>query len=234
MMFRNRSEAGRRLAKALAHYKKDDPLVLALPRGGVAVAVEIALALNAALDLILVRKLGVPWQPELAMGAVVDGEHPYVVRNEDILAQINLTGEEFREICERELDEIERRRRLYLQGLPREDVEGRTVIVVDDGIATGATTRAALLAVRNQRPRWLVLAVPVAPASTLEELSPETNDIVCLSSPEPFYSIGQFYEDFRQISDKEVIAMLSKVSKAAQVPRTEDAPPAFPHGVPGR
>jgi len=222
MIYENRAEAGRRLAAALVQYKKDDPLILALPRGGVAVAAEIALALDAPLDLILVRKLGVPWQPELAMGAVVGGSQPYVVRNEDILSQIHLPEEQFRAICERELDEIERRRELYLKELPRADIAGRTVIVADDGIATGATTRAALLAIRKQTPRWLVLAVPVAPVSTLEELSPETDEIVCLSSPEPFYSIGQFYEDFHQVSDKEVIAILSQV-RASQTPRREDA-----------
>lgn len=222
MIFQDRAEAGRKLAKALAHYKEDGPLILALPRGGVPVAAEVALALDAPLDLVLVRKLGVPWQPELAMGAIVDGPQPYVVRNEDILSQANLTEEEFAEICERELDEIERRRRLYLKELPRADIAGRTVIVVDDGIATGATTRAALRATRKQGPRWLVLAAPVAPASTLEELRQETDGIVCLSTPEPFYSIGQFYEDFRQVSDKEVIAMLAEV-RASQTPGKEDA-----------
>src|SRR3974390_1868040 len=144
MIFESRSEAGKMLAQALAHYRKDEPLILALPRGGVPVAAEIALALGAPLDLILVRKLGVPWQPELAMGAVVDGTQPYVVRNEDVLSQIGLPEGEFSEICERELGEIERRRKLYLKDWPRAGIADRTVIVVDDGIATGATTRAAL------------------------------------------------------------------------------------------
>lgn len=221
MIFRNRAEAGRRLAREVTWYKGADPLILALPRGGVVVAAEIALALDAQLDLILVRKLGVPWQPELAMGAVVDGARPYVVRNADILAQLDMPEEEFRETCERELDEIERRRRLYLKDQPRADIKDRTAIVVDDGIATGATTRAALRAVRKQAPRWLVLAVPVALSSTLDELSGETDDIVCLETPEPFYAIGQFYDDFHQVSDREVIEILAEV-RASQALETEN------------
>jgi putative phosphoribosyl transferase len=221
MIFKNRAEAGRRLGREVTRYKGADPLILALPRGGVVVAAEIALALDAPLDLILVRKLGVPWQPELAMGAVVDGARPYVVRNADILAQLDMPEEEFRETCERELDEIERRRRLYLKDQPRADIKDRTAIVVDDGIATGATARAALRAVRKQAPRWLVLAVPVAPSSTLDELSAGTDDIVCLETPGPFYAIGQFYEDFHQVSDREVIEILAEV-RASQGLETEN------------
>jgi putative phosphoribosyl transferase len=221
MIFRNRAEAGRKLAKELGNYRAADPLILALPRGGVVVAAEIALALDAPLDLILVRKLGVPWQPEHAMGAVVDGARPYVVRNTDILAELDLPEEEFEDICERELDEIERRRRLYLKDRPRADIRGRTVIVVDDGIATGATTRAALRAVDRQAPRWLVLAAPVAPSSALHELKAEADDIVCLQSPEPFYAIGQFYDDFHQVSDSEVIGILSEVRASQSLAKEE-------------
>jgi putative phosphoribosyl transferase len=220
MIYENRSDAGKRLARELLNYRTDDPIILALPRGGAVVGAEIALALDAPLDLILVRKLGVPWQPELAMGAVVDGA--YVVRNEDILRQIDLPEEEFREVCERELEEIERRRKLYLKDRSRAELEGRAVIVVDDGIATGATVRAALQAVRRRMPRRLVLAVPVAPTSTLEELSGEADDIVCLQSHEPFYAIGAFYEDFHQISDREVIETLAGVR----------APPPAPQRIP--
>ncbi len=211
MIYENRSDAGKRLARELAGYERQDPQILALPRGGVIVAAEIALALGAPLDLILVRKLGVPSQPELAMGAVIDGAEPYVVRNEDILALLGLPEEEFHRICERELAEIERRRKLYLDNRPRADLKGRVVIVVDDGIATGATTRAALRAVRKREPKKLVLAVPVAPADTLEELSGEADDIVCLQRHEPFYAIGLYYTDFHQVADEEVIDILSKV-----------------------
>ncbi len=211
MIYENRSDAGKRLALELAKYEGQDPLILALPRGGLAVAAEIARAFDAPLDLILVRKLGVPLQPELAMGAVIDGAEPSVVRNDDILALLDIPEEEFKQACEGELAEIERRRKLYLKDRPRADVRDRVVIVVDDGIATGATTRAALQAVRKRRPRKLVLAVPVAPTSTLEELSGDADDIVCLQSHEPFYAIGLYYEDFHQVTDQEVIDVLSKV-----------------------
>ncbi len=215
MIYRDRRDAGRRLAQELAHYKSDAPVVLALPRGGVVVAAEIAEALNAPLDLVLVRKIGVPFQPELAMGAVVDGRDPHIIRNEDIIAATGISEEEFQEVCKAELSEIDRRRELYLAGHPRSDVRDRVVIVVDDGIATGATTRAALEAIRERKPRKLVLAVPVAPTSTLEELSGLPDEIVCLQSHEPFYAIGLYYEDFRQVSDDEVIGILADAREYA-------------------
>ena len=213
MIYRDRRDAGRRLAQELAHYRKDEPVVLALPRGGVVVAAEIAAALNAPLDLVLVRKIGVPFQPELAMGAVVDGRQPHIIRNEDIIAATGISEEEFEEVCESELFEIDRRRKLYLPGHPRANVQDRVAIVVDDGIATGATTRAALEAIRERKPRKLVLAVPVAPTSTLKELSGLPDEIVCLQSHEPFYAIGLYYEDFRQVSDDEVIEILADARK---------------------
>jgi predicted phosphoribosyltransferase len=210
LIYADRFDAGEKLALELAEYRSQSPLILALPRGGVAVAAPIAQALNAPLDLILVRKIGVPAQPELAMGAVVDGPEPYVVRNEDIVSLAGISEEEFKQICERELAEIERRRRLYLKDRVRAEAKDRVVIVVDDGIATGATTRAALQAIRKQTPRKLVLAVPVAPTSTLEELSGEADEIVCLESHEPFYAISFYYADFHQVTDEEVIETLSR------------------------
>jgi predicted phosphoribosyltransferase len=210
MIFKNRSDAGRRLARELAPYAKDFPVVLALPRGGVVVAAEIAAELDAPLDLVLVRKIGVPFQPELAMGAVVDGGCPHIIRNEDIISHAGISERDFHRVCEEELAEIDRRRDLYLAGRPRVDVANRVVIVVDDGIATGATVRAALEAIQERRPRRVVLAVPVAPPSTLEELSAVTDDIVCLQAHEPFYAIGLYYDDFRQVSDDEVIGILSE------------------------
>ena len=211
MIYENRSDAGKRLTRELAAYKGQRPIILALPRGGVAVAAEVARALDAPLDLVLVRKLGVPMQPELAMGAIVDGAEPYIVRNEDILSLLALPEGEFERICERELAEIERRRKLYLRNRPRADVKGRTVIVVDDGIATGATTRAALRAIRKKGPQKLVLAVPVAPTSTVHELSGEADEIVCLQQHEPFYAIGLYYADFHQVGDQEVVGILSEL-----------------------
>lgn len=210
MTFRDRTEAGQRLARALAAFKGKPAVVLALPRGGVPVAVEVAAALAAPLDLVLVRKIGVPSQPELAAGAVVDGGKPVVVRNEDIIRLAGVSEADFAATRDRELAEIERRRKLYLGDRPHPDLEGRTVIAVDDGIATGATTRAALRALRARGPRRLVLAVPVAPTSTLAELKGEADDIVCLEDHEVFGAIGLFYADFSQVADATVTELLAR------------------------
>ena len=170
MPFRDRSDAGRKLAKALAAYKREKPVILALPRGGVPVAAKVAAVLDAPLDLILVRKIGAPMQPELAIGAVVDGGEPIIVRNEDIIQLVGVSETEFKAICAAELAEIERRRERYLGDRARVDVNGRVTIVIDDGIATGATTRAALRATRLRNPQKLVLAIPGAPTETLIEM----------------------------------------------------------------
>jgi putative phosphoribosyl transferase len=208
--FRDRKDAGRRLAEALSGYKGEHPVVLALPRGGVPVATEVAHALAAPLDLILVRKIGVPFHPELAMGAVVDGSAPLVVRNEDVIRAARVSEAEFVAIRDRELAEIKRRRARYVGDRSHPDLKGRVVIVIDDGIATGATTRAALRAVRKQEPSRLVLAVPVAPTSTLQELRDEADEIVCLEDYEPFGAVGAYYADFGQTSDEEVAALLAR------------------------
>ena len=210
MPFIDRTDAGRQLAKALARYKNQRPVVLALPRGGVPVAAEVANALDAPLDLILVRKIGVPSQPQLAMGAVVDGAEPVVVRNEEVIQLTGVSESDFNAIRDEQLAEIERRRKLYLGDRPHPNLSGRTVIVVDDGIATGATTRAALHAIGKRKPAKLVLAVPVAPTQTLETLRGEVDDLVCLEDYVDFGAIGLFYSDFRQVSDAEVIALLAK------------------------
>ena len=210
MMFEDRAEAGRQLATALAGYKDERPVVLGLPRGGVAVAATIAEALDAPLGLILVRKIGAPTRRELALGAVVDGKDPCVVRNDDVIQALGITEATFNAICRRELTEIERRRRRYEGGATRIDVTARVVIVVDDGIATGATMRAALRATRLRRPKKLVLAAPVAAPDALNELRSEVDDLVCLISEEPFNAIGLFYVDFHQMNDAEVIEILSR------------------------
>jgi len=210
MPFIDRTDAGRQLAKALARYKIQRPVVLALPRGGVPVAAEVANALDAPLDLILVRKIGVPSQPELAMGAVVDGAEPVVVRNEEVIQLTGVSESDFNAIRDEQLAEIERRRKLYLGDRPHPKLSGRIVIVVDDGIATGATTRAALHAIGKRKPAKLVLAIPVAPTQTLETLRGEVDDLVCLEDFVDFGAIGLFYSDFRQVSDAEVIALLAK------------------------
>jgi predicted phosphoribosyltransferase len=210
MPFMDRTDAGRQLAKAVSAYKGQRPVVLALPRGGVPVAAEVASALDAPLDLMLVRKIGVPFQPELAMGAVVDGDRPVTVRNEDVIIMTGVSEEEFNATRDGQLAEIERRRKLYLGDRPHPELAGRVVIVVDDGIATGATTRAALQATRIRKPRKLVLAVPVAPTQTLKQFRDEVDDIICLEDYEQFGAIGYFYSDFRQVSDTEVIEILTR------------------------
>jgi predicted phosphoribosyltransferase len=214
MSFKNRVDAGRKLARALASYKGQNAVILALPRGGVPVAAEVASALKAPLDLIMVRKIGAPMQPELAMGAVVDGGSPLIVRNEDIIALAGISGPDFKAVCDDELAEIERRRQRYLGNRERIDIAGRTAIVIDDGIATGATTRAALRATRMRRPKKLVLAVPVAPADCLGAMRQEADEVICLEAHEHFGAIGFYYADFRQISDEEVIDTLARFPAA--------------------
>ncbi|HUG99245.1 MAG TPA: phosphoribosyltransferase family protein [Gammaproteobacteria bacterium] len=216
MPFSNRTEAGRRIAQALVHYRELHPVVLALPRGGVPVAAEVARALEAPLDLIIVRKIGVPFQPELAMGAVVDGPEPLVVRNDDIIRLARVSEADFARVRDRELAEIQRRRDRYLANRPHTDLKDRVVIGVDDGIATGATTRAALRAVRAQQPAHLILAVPVAPTDVLRNLQDEADEIVYLEAHEDFGAIGFYYADFRQIADDEVTAILAELAEAAR------------------
>ena len=185
-------------------------MILALPRGGVPVAAEVAATFHAPLDLILVRKIGVPIQPELAMGAVVDGGAPIIVRNEDVIRLAGIDETEFKAICDSELAEIERRRQRYLGSRERSDVAGRIAIVIDDGIATGATIRAALRATRMRNPKKLVLAVPVAPTDNLAALHSDADEVVCLEDYEFFEAIGLYYANFNQVTDEEVIEMLKR------------------------
>ena len=210
MPFKNRSEAGQKLARALSNYKDHHPVILALPRGGVPVAAEVAAALDAPLDLILVRKIGVPLQPELAMGAVVDGGAPVIVRNEDVIQSADIDEIQFKAVCDGELAEIERRRQRYLGSRERVNVTGCTAIVIDDGIATGATMRAALRATRMRNPKKLVLAVPVAPSESIVAMREEADEVVCLEDHEFFGAISYYYADFRQTSDEEVIEILKR------------------------
>jgi len=209
-MFRNREDAGQRLAAALAHHRGRPTVVLALPRGGVPVAAEVARVLDAALDLILVRKIGVPLEPDLALGAVVDGCASITVRNEDVIAESGVSEAEFAAIRDRELGEIRHRRKKYLRGRGDIDVAGRFAIVIDDGIATGATIRAALRETRKRNPQTLVLAVPVAPPATIASLRGEADEVVCLEEHELFAAVGLYYADFQQISDAQVIEILGR------------------------
>jgi predicted phosphoribosyltransferase len=210
MLFQNRTDAGRQLAEALFPYKARQPVILALPRGGVLVAAEIAASLDAPLDLLLVRKIGLPSEPELAMGAVADGDDLTVIRNRDIIELAGVSEDEFDAVCRTERAEIERRRQHYLGDRARAEIKGQVTIIVDDGIATGATTLAAIRAVRARMPKEIVLAVPVAPLDVVGELRPEVEAIVCLDTPEHLDAIGYFYRDFRQVGDGEVIATLRR------------------------
>jgi putative phosphoribosyl transferase len=209
-MFADRAEAGRRLAESLARYNDKQPVVLALPRGGVAVGFEIARALQAPLDLVLVRKLGAPLQEELAIGAIADGEHPVLVSDPVLIAGLDVSAEYLEQAKTAALREIERRRGVWLGGRPAVDLSGRAAIVVDDGIATGATMKVALRATRRGNPTSLVLAVPVAARRSLDELRREADDVVCLDTPEPFFAVGQFYRQFPQLRDEDVTALLDR------------------------
>jgi putative phosphoribosyl transferase len=216
--FQDRTSAGKALARKLLKRQLADPVVMALPRGGVAVGVEIARALGAPIDLVFVRKIGVPYQTELAAAAVVDGGEAEIIVNEDVVMQAGVSRSYIEEQAKKEVAEIERRRQVYLEHRPRVVLEGKTLIVVDDGIATGASMRAALKALRRKNPKTLVLAVPVAPARTMRELSSEVDEIICLREPEPFFAIGLHYRDFHQIPDEEVVRLLTAADQAQSKP----------------
>jgi len=213
MPFSDRTEAGRRLADALAAETLPDPVVLALPRGGVPVGAEIAERLGCPLDLVLVRKIGAPGQEELAVAAVADsGPDRHLAVNEEIRRALGLDRAWIEAQADEKAAENRRRRQSYLGTRQRMDLAGRTAIVVDDGVATGATTRVALEAVRAAGPARVILAVPVAPADAVEILSRSCDRVVCLETPEPFGAIGYFYDDFHQVSDEEVIRQLDRAA----------------------
>lgn len=210
MPFDDRKDAGERLGVALQGYRSDHPIIVALPRGGVPVAAEIALALDAPLELLIVRKIGVPQRPELAMGAIVDGEPPVTLRNEDVIASARVTEPDFAAARDRELAEIARRRQRYLvQKAPSGSMDGRTVILVDDGVATGATIRVAIRALRLRHPARIVVAVPVGPPDCLSTLRAEADAVVCLETHDAFDAIGRYYRDFRQVEDAQVLQSLA-------------------------
>jgi putative phosphoribosyl transferase len=207
--FPNRTVAGKQLAARLQSYAdRPDVLVLGLPRGGVPVAYEIATALHAPLDICLVRKLGVPGHQELAMGAIASGG--VRVLNESIINWLKISNQDIEEVAARELQELQRRNRAYRGDRPPSDIVDRTVILVDDGLATGSTMRAAIAVLKPQHPAKLIVAIPVAASETYNELKTEVDKVVCLMTPEPFYAIGLWYEDFSQTTDQEVRKLLAQ------------------------
>jgi putative phosphoribosyl transferase len=210
--FRNRTEAGFLLAKKLAAYaNRPDVLVLALPRGGVPVGFEVAKALHAPLDVVIVRKLGTPGQEELAMGAITSGG--VRVLNDRVVQAFGISESEIDSVAAKEQEELERRERLYRGRRAAPAIRNRTVILVDDGIATGTTIRVAIAALKTQSPSRLVVAVPVAPLSTCEELREEVDEVVCLLSPGEFWAISLWYQNFPQTSDEEVCNLLGRANR---------------------
>lgn len=210
MPFRDRQEAGRLLAAALASFRKQRPVVLALPRGGVPVASEVAQDFAAPLDLVLVRKIGAPLQPELAMGAVAEGTPPVALRNEPVIRALHIGDRDFNSVRDREVIEIERRRQAYLGDRPRVEVAGRVAILVDDGIATGMTMRAAARATAMRGPSRIVIAAPVAGTDIAEDLRREVAEVICIEEHEHLFAIGRHYADFSQISDDDVRRILAR------------------------
>src|SRR4051812_48324710 len=207
--FRNRAEAGRLLAGRLRQYAgRDDVVVLGLPRGGVPVAFEVARALGAPLDVFLVRKLGVPGHEELALGAIATGGVRLL--NPDVVRGLGVPPHVIDQVTATELAELERREREYRGDRPPPDVRGKTVILIDDGLATGASMRAAVAALRQEKPARIVVAVPIAAPTTCEEFEDEVDEVVCARTPEPFYAVGLWYEDFSQTTDEEVRELLRR------------------------
>ncbi|WP_406856339.1 phosphoribosyltransferase family protein [Alsobacter sp. KACC 23698] len=212
-MFKDRVDAGRRLAAELLRLKAETPLVYGLPRGGVPVAAEVARALGVPLHVLLVRKIGAPGEPELALGAVADGDPPLVVWNEALVRELGLDERRKAELAQEELAVLEQRRRRFASLPPRPSAKGRTAIVIDDGLATGATARAALLVLRAERPARLVLAAPVSSPEAAEELADDADEVVCLEAPALFRGVGASYRDFGQTSEDQVIALVRSLGR---------------------
>jgi putative phosphoribosyl transferase len=212
MIFADRREAGRFLAEKLAAYAdRPDVLVLALPRGGVPVAYEVARALHAPLDVFLVRKLGLPGHEELAMGAIASGG--VIVLNEDVVGALGIPRDLIERVAAAEQQELERRERAYRDNRPPPDVRGRTVILIDDGLATGSTMRAAVAALRKLGPARIIVAVPIGAPETCAEFEQEADDVLCAVTPQPFYAVGLWYRDFSQTTDEEVHELLEQAAE---------------------
>jgi putative phosphoribosyl transferase len=211
MIFQNRQQAGAQLARQLKKYKGKRTVVLAIPRGGVVVGGKVAQALSCPLDVIIPRKVRAPGNPEFAIGAI--GPHEQIFLDQKILDQYKIPKDYLNAEIGRQGVEMERRERVYREGRPSLVLKGKTVILVDDGIATGATTRVAIKSIKCQRPKKLILGVPVGPKEAMTVLEKEVDEVVCLATPEPFYAIGQFYQEFDQTTDKEVVGVLRRARK---------------------
>ncbi|WP_428408466.1 phosphoribosyltransferase [Hyphococcus sp.] len=209
-MFRDRRDAGRQLAEKLLSFAKAEPVVYALPRGGLPVADEVAKRLDAPLDIILVRKLGAPGRQELAIGAVVDGAAPTIVLHQDIIAELNAPESYIKSAEDSALVEIERRRKLYMKDRPALSPKDRTAVIVDDGLATGATMEAAVAAMRKAGAARIIVAVPVAPRDTIEKLEKISDEVIAFETPYPFWSVGSWYRSFPQLTDADVIETLAR------------------------
>lgn len=206
MIYKDRQDAGRQLAEKLTKFKDENPIIIALPRGGVVTGYEVAKVLHAPLDVLITRKLGAPFQPELGIGAIA----PNNVRilNLDAIRFIGISKDQMEEIIQRETKEMHRRIKLYRGNLPPLDLQGKTVIVVDDGLATGVTAGAAILAIRQMTPEKIILAVPVSPIDTASRFKEEVDEFICLQQPHDFFAVGQYYYDFDQVTDEQVISLL--------------------------
>jgi putative phosphoribosyl transferase len=221
-MFRNREEAGRILADKLTRYRNDPTvLILALPRGGVAVGYQLSLALHVPLDVFITRKIGAPGNPEYAIGAVAETGSRYL--NQEAVSSFGLSRHELDRLIHVQEKEIARRKDLYRQGRPLPQLTGRTVFLVDDGIATGSTFLASALAIRNLQPRRLVGVIPVGPPSTIREVRSHVDELVILMTPDPFYAVGNFFTDFAQVEDRDVIQYLN-LAEEAMLERTPPSP----------
>ena len=211
-LFNDRRDAGRKLAQKLSAYaNQSDVVVLALPRGGVPVAYEVALALNAPLDIFTVRKLGLPGHEELAMGAIATGGARVI--NQDVVRSFNVPRGVIEAVAKQELNELERRERVFRGNRIMPEIHGKTAILIDDGLATGASMQAAILGLRAKNPARIVVAVPTAPLETCEAFKKLVDEMICATSPEPFYGVGQWYEDFSQVTDEQVQTLLKQASQ---------------------
>ncbi len=211
-MYRDRVEAGKILAQSLIQYKDEDLVVLAIPRGGVVVAKEIAMALDAQMDLVIPRKIRAPLNKELAIGAVVDKDNSII--DKDLVNRLDVSDEYLKSEIDKQSDEIKRRRFMYRGSIEKSDLEDKVAILVDDGLATGSTAKAAIKLVRSMKPRKLIVALPVGPENTVATLGDMVDDVICLETPANFFAVGQVYEDFEQVTDNEVVEIISNLNRS--------------------